>query len=377
MADFERIEKLIQLGEKQYAFKGLTEILKKDPKNVTAWLLLAQAVDDQRKEMDCYKQVLRIDPENAQAKAGLEKYFAQPAPAAPPAPPVEEAVHPAEGVVMDRMNSLGAPEILPERFETFTVQAPSAEAEPAYIPPVPIPQPAAPQPPTAAPRRKIRLSFWEGLLIVLVGLLLLAFVGLLFLNKGQSVDGYLFSAAELSCLGQAAPQAAEYTPGSGLHPVVIVYNPYLSGYSKWVDPAGQLTKPQYPEGWLPASSQQWQLTACVDFTVPQALNCEYLPSSGERAPKIADPKNPEKPVLVQFSLSSAIVHLYSAKDGKKLESFTVFNTLKMPEFFLETPGKPSCPAALKVNNGQFVLPDTKSTPDSAMIFKALEGKIKP
>ena len=43
-----------------------------NPHNIDAWLLLADVADENLKKADCYRQVLRLDPENKQAQEGLK-----------------------------------------------------------------------------------------------------------------------------------------------------------------------------------------------------------------------------------------------------------------------------------------------------------------
>lgn len=63
--------KLFSLGDKVGALEELARLIQTNPLNVDAWLLLADVVDENAKKADCYRQVLRLDPENQQAQQGL------------------------------------------------------------------------------------------------------------------------------------------------------------------------------------------------------------------------------------------------------------------------------------------------------------------
>jgi tetratricopeptide (TPR) repeat protein len=64
MIDLGYPKKLLELGDKDGAIKELASLLRQQPQNVNAWFLLAQALDDRDKKVDCYRQVLRVDPDN-------------------------------------------------------------------------------------------------------------------------------------------------------------------------------------------------------------------------------------------------------------------------------------------------------------------------
>lgn len=79
------------------ARKLLVRVLRKDPKNESAWYLLSQALEEREKQVYALQQALRINPENGRVRARLEKLRAMdsegkvqasiPEPAPPPAPP--------------------------------------------------------------------------------------------------------------------------------------------------------------------------------------------------------------------------------------------------------------------------------------------------
>ncbi|HQF63893.1 MAG TPA: tetratricopeptide repeat protein [Anaerolineaceae bacterium] len=69
--DLDRANELIQAGRTDQAMALLARILKNEPRNELAWVLLASCVDDELKQMDCLERVLSINPKNKQA---LVKY---------------------------------------------------------------------------------------------------------------------------------------------------------------------------------------------------------------------------------------------------------------------------------------------------------------
>ncbi len=62
----------IRLGFYDDARRSLLQLVRQDPNNALAWLWLAQALDDPKRQLDCLRQVLRIDPNNQDALWGME-----------------------------------------------------------------------------------------------------------------------------------------------------------------------------------------------------------------------------------------------------------------------------------------------------------------
>lgn len=62
----------ITAGDREGARLDLLEILKADPDNAEAWSLLATLLTDPAEQVECYRQVLRIDPDDRQAATWLE-----------------------------------------------------------------------------------------------------------------------------------------------------------------------------------------------------------------------------------------------------------------------------------------------------------------
>ncbi|GAG74969.1 unnamed protein product, partial [marine sediment metagenome] len=62
----------IKRGDIHVGKLGLLWVLKHDPRNVLAWLWMSQCVEENSKKADCYRQVLKIDPNNEQAIKGIK-----------------------------------------------------------------------------------------------------------------------------------------------------------------------------------------------------------------------------------------------------------------------------------------------------------------
>lgn len=61
----------VRLGFYDDARRSLLQLVRQDPNNALAWLWLAQALDDPKRQLDCLRQVLRIDPNNQDALWGM------------------------------------------------------------------------------------------------------------------------------------------------------------------------------------------------------------------------------------------------------------------------------------------------------------------
>ncbi len=61
----------VQTGNLQRARQILATLLRQNPENARAWLWLGKAMDNPRKRAECFRRVLRIEPENDEARAGL------------------------------------------------------------------------------------------------------------------------------------------------------------------------------------------------------------------------------------------------------------------------------------------------------------------
>ncbi len=68
MADLNHARGLLAQGDQEGAVKELVEVLHRNGRNVDAWMLLADLLEDPRERKDCYKQVLKLNPNNQQAQ---------------------------------------------------------------------------------------------------------------------------------------------------------------------------------------------------------------------------------------------------------------------------------------------------------------------
>jgi len=73
MDDMQRAISLVKSGDKQRGGRLLTEILKKDPRNVNAWLWLSSCVSSNEQKIYCLKKVLEIDSNHSVALSALSK----------------------------------------------------------------------------------------------------------------------------------------------------------------------------------------------------------------------------------------------------------------------------------------------------------------
>jgi hypothetical protein len=71
MDPLDEIRRHIESGDWEGAKRETAAILRADPENVAAWMLLATLVEDIAQQADCYRQALQLDPSNRQAAARL------------------------------------------------------------------------------------------------------------------------------------------------------------------------------------------------------------------------------------------------------------------------------------------------------------------
>lgn len=153
MADLYWILGLISRGEKAKALTELARILREDPKNIEAWSLMAHALEDPQKKKDCFRQILKLDPNNELARNALEA--ANKAPESGPVLPlasITEPLHPAVSAAIKlETDPLAALLLAPETIiNTPILHAPTAQPAPATPPPAIISAPTVP-PPAALP----------------------------------------------------------------------------------------------------------------------------------------------------------------------------------------------------------------------------------
>jgi hypothetical protein len=71
--DLQQAIALIKSGEKKRGGQMLAEIVKRDPRNINAWLWLASCVNIDEQRIYCLKRVLEIDPNHNVALTALSK----------------------------------------------------------------------------------------------------------------------------------------------------------------------------------------------------------------------------------------------------------------------------------------------------------------
>jgi RNA polymerase subunit RPABC4/transcription elongation factor Spt4 len=69
--DLDAIRHQINVGDREGARRELVALLDIDSDNLDAWALLAILLKEPAEQAECYRQILRIDPENRQAAAWL------------------------------------------------------------------------------------------------------------------------------------------------------------------------------------------------------------------------------------------------------------------------------------------------------------------
>lgn len=68
---FKQADYTFQRGNRELARKYITDILAVYPDDEAAWMLLARVEEDNKRKVECYKRVLKINPKNEEAKLAL------------------------------------------------------------------------------------------------------------------------------------------------------------------------------------------------------------------------------------------------------------------------------------------------------------------
>ena len=63
----------VQTGDRLGAKKELVHFLREQPGNVQGWLLMATLLDEPAQQAECYRKVLRLDPQNRRAATMLQQ----------------------------------------------------------------------------------------------------------------------------------------------------------------------------------------------------------------------------------------------------------------------------------------------------------------
>lgn len=72
MDEIEQTKTYLRNGDRNRALKQLSVFLRKNPQNIDAWYLMAQLVENPIHKVDCYRQILKIDPNHDKAQEILK-----------------------------------------------------------------------------------------------------------------------------------------------------------------------------------------------------------------------------------------------------------------------------------------------------------------
>jgi len=70
---FKQADYTFQRGNRDLAKKYLTDFLGMYPNDIPAWMLLAKVVQEKERKIECYERVLKINPNDNEAKIGLAR----------------------------------------------------------------------------------------------------------------------------------------------------------------------------------------------------------------------------------------------------------------------------------------------------------------
>jgi hypothetical protein len=73
MNDLDQVKGLIALGDKDQAVVQLARILLKNRRDLEAWLLMGEIIDDPSRKKDCYSWALKLSPDNVFARTQLQE----------------------------------------------------------------------------------------------------------------------------------------------------------------------------------------------------------------------------------------------------------------------------------------------------------------
>ncbi|MBN2005222.1 MAG: tetratricopeptide repeat protein, partial [Anaerolineae bacterium] len=85
MKTLNSIRRQIEMKDYNGAQRALVEILRSEPQRSDAWMMLAALLKDPAKKAECYRRILRIEPNHSQAQAKLKQIIhgSKPIPVAP------------------------------------------------------------------------------------------------------------------------------------------------------------------------------------------------------------------------------------------------------------------------------------------------------
>lgn len=86
----------VQTGDRLGAKKELARLLREQPNNVQGWLLMATLLDAPAQQAECYRKVLRLDPQNRRAATMIQQLasFEPPSSETPSSVDVSETTQP-------------------------------------------------------------------------------------------------------------------------------------------------------------------------------------------------------------------------------------------------------------------------------------------
>ena len=114
---------LIKSGKKKEGGQMLAEIVKKDPRNINAWLWLSSCVNSDPQRIFCLNKVLEIDPNHDLARSALSKLQQ-------PEPPTEKEIL---GKPKESQQSVNNPQPKPLESTTPNVEVKKPAFSPKYL----------------------------------------------------------------------------------------------------------------------------------------------------------------------------------------------------------------------------------------------------
>jgi hypothetical protein len=188
---------LIRVGRREEARPILARFLQTHPDSVDAWMLMSMSISDRQRQIDCLRQVLRIQPDHSLAQSRLTKLLSGTGTVTTwPSLPSEPAVPSAS-------QSLQGPLAAPAPPTPPFAEGPMPPAAP--LPPLPAVGRRTPAPEAPAEAPPAEKPAWSPGGIAPV-IFVLALVGLL--CAAVAVVAYLLSASRQAAAREAFSQAA-------------------------------------------------------------------------------------------------------------------------------------------------------------------------
>jgi len=132
------IQQQAETGDRAGARQAAIALLRAEPQNVRAWLVLATLLDDPAQQAQCYKRVLRLAPGHPQATTLLARLQSPPPAVTVPPPTTATSLtcpHCGASVIVALGDALRATRAFCERCgQEFPLAPPAAEPPTATIP---------------------------------------------------------------------------------------------------------------------------------------------------------------------------------------------------------------------------------------------------